>query len=138
MEHLNAPFDTSACDRLNQFQVGVNSGFHGHPFTCSNRSDGRHGEEGGDLGVLIAIEEGWVCPHCNYTQQWAHAVMAAESTAGLPDWLEQARLQQLPELLSKLISAYESLELKTPGSKGVAQMLVSLNKRATELKLSSR
>ena len=137
MEHLNAPFDASACDRLNQFQVRVNAGFQGHPFTCANRSDGKHGEEGGDLGVLIATEQGWVCPHCEYTQQWAHPAMVSDLPSGLPDWLEQAQLQQIPERLGKVIAAYERLEQVTPGLPGVTDMLQALKNRETELKRST-
>ena len=135
MEHLNAPFEASACDRLNQFQVGVNEGFLGHPFTCANRNDGKHGNEGGDLGILIAVEEGWVCPHCDYTQQWAHPVMASESQSGLPDWLAESRKQQLPAHLSKVIADYQLLTAKKPEAKGVSHMLMSLNKRASDLNL---
>jgi hypothetical protein len=42
-----------------------------HPFTCAsgNRTDSNHldGE-----GVLLATEDGWTCPFCPYTQNWAH------------------------------------------------------------------
>lgn len=135
MEHLNAPFEASACDRLNQFQVGVNEGFHGHPFTCGNRNDGNHGEEGGDLGILIATEEGWVCPHCDYTQQWAHPIMASEAPSGLPDWLTETRQQQIPAHLSKVMVAYQRLIAVKPDAKGVNQMLAALNRRARDLNL---
>lgn len=41
-----------------------------HPFTCGgDRTDEKHldGE-----GILVATEEGWKCPYCDYTQGWAH------------------------------------------------------------------
>ncbi len=41
-----------------------------HPFTCGgNRMDEKHldGE-----GLLVATEDGWYCPFCEYRQQWAH------------------------------------------------------------------
>jgi len=44
-----------------------------HPFTCAT------GETKKDLdgeGVLVATPEGWVCPYCDYTQNWAHDFMA--------------------------------------------------------------
>lgn len=44
-----------------------------HPFTCGgNRTDANHldGE-----GVLVATPDGWVCPYCDYRQNWAHAEM---------------------------------------------------------------
>lgn len=45
-----------------------------HPFTCGsgNRTDAAHldGE-----GILVATEEGWICPYCDYKQNWAHPFM---------------------------------------------------------------
>ena len=44
-----------------------------HPFTCGgNRTDEKHldGE-----GVLVATEDGWICPFCDYKQDWAHEYM---------------------------------------------------------------
>lgn len=44
-----------------------------HPFTCGgNRTDEAHldGE-----GILLATVDGWVCPYCDYTQDWAHPEM---------------------------------------------------------------
>lgn len=92
MLQITAPFSPAQVDLLNQNQVGVNSVLAMHPFTCRNRSDGityndgvkdtsksTHGSEGGDLGILIATESGWVCPHCSYTQDWAHESMAQTS-----------------------------------------------------------
>ncbi|MDE2101293.1 MAG: hypothetical protein KGL39_28865 [Patescibacteria group bacterium] len=41
-----------------------------HPYTCGggNRQDERHlnGE-----GVLVPTASGWVCPYCDYRQEWA-------------------------------------------------------------------
>lgn len=44
-----------------------------HPFTCGgNRTDEHHldGE-----GILVATEDGWICPYCDYKQDWAHEWM---------------------------------------------------------------
>lgn len=38
-----------------------------HPYTCENRGDGKHYED----GLLVPTAEGWVCPWCSYTQAWA-------------------------------------------------------------------
>lgn len=76
MESIYAPFTPEQVDALNQFQVGASLALMGHPFTCANRSDGNHGSEGGDKGLLIATESGWVCPHCGYTQESAWSAMA--------------------------------------------------------------
>lgn len=45
-----------------------------HPMTCGNdRHDEAHTAyqklHGGDFGQLVAVEAGWVCPVCNYTQK---------------------------------------------------------------------
>lgn len=56
---------------LNAYQVSS----AGHPFTCANRGDGKHEHLNGDLGALFATTRGWVCPFCDYTQNWAHSYM---------------------------------------------------------------
>jgi hypothetical protein len=45
-----------------------------HPFTCANRSDGKHEIIGNDLGTLIPTVNGWICPFCEYTQSWAYII----------------------------------------------------------------
>jgi hypothetical protein len=42
-----------------------------HPFTCENRDDGAHLTG----GLLIPTVRGWVCPFCDYQQDWAHDYM---------------------------------------------------------------
>jgi hypothetical protein len=41
-----------------------------HPFTCGNRAD--HPVIAGDHDVLVPTTRGWICPICDYTQDWAH------------------------------------------------------------------
>jgi hypothetical protein len=41
-----------------------------HPYTCPNRGDGNHGD---GKGVLVAMLDGWICPHCDYKQDLACA-----------------------------------------------------------------
>lgn len=53
-----------------------------HPFTCPHRRDGAH-RTSTDLGVLRATAHGWVCPDCDYTQDWAHQFMVGMGTAAL-------------------------------------------------------
>lgn len=67
---LQAPWPDDVVARLNTFQSGTQRGAPTHPYTCAERGDGAHGWEGGDLGVLIATTDGWVCPYCSYTQAW--------------------------------------------------------------------
>ncbi|TIN88356.1 MAG: hypothetical protein E5X94_00695 [Mesorhizobium sp.] len=50
-----------------------------HPFTCANRGDGNHRFAFGDLGALVPTVRGWICPFCDYTQDWAHGFMAART-----------------------------------------------------------
>ena len=65
-----------------------------HPFTCGgNRCDEKHldGE-----GLLVATTEGWICPFCDYKQDWAHPWMKNRAwdekqiTASFPfdTWIE--------------------------------------------------
>ena len=58
--------------RLNASQVDGRF----HPFTCPNRGDGEHREFNGDRGALVATRRGWICPWCDYTQNWAYSFMA--------------------------------------------------------------
>lgn len=48
-----------------------------HPFTCANRGDGKHRDNGIDLGGLIPTVRGWICQFCDYKQDWAHGFMKA-------------------------------------------------------------
>lgn len=76
------PWKPEEVEALNLYQqAGVF-----HPFTCANRTDGNHVQREGDLGLLVATEDGWVCKDCEYTQEWAHAFMLDE----------QARTPQFP------------------------------------------
>lgn len=65
---------------LDQYQRGEGGWSHPlrrmHPFTCTNRGDGKHREVGGDLGALFPTVRGWICPFCDYTQAWAHPFMS--------------------------------------------------------------
>lgn len=62
MEQSMPPWNKDQIKNLNSWQT---CGFF-HPFTCGNekcRAD------------LIATENGWKCPNCDYTQNWAHGFM---------------------------------------------------------------
>lgn len=67
MPEIRAPFTDDQVETLNRFQVG---GWF-HPFTC-----GRRAEHPDNEGVLVASNDGWHCPVCDYTQDWAHWFMA--------------------------------------------------------------
>jgi hypothetical protein len=61
---LEAPWTDAQVENLNRWQQAG----HVHPFTCPND----HAES----RVLLAQNDGWHCPSCEYTQTWAHAMMA--------------------------------------------------------------
>lgn len=76
MSHIKVPFTPEQVEALNRWQ---NTPWV-HPFTCGNdRGDDAHVayqiEHGGDLGQLVATPEGWKCPVCGYSQDWAHDFM---------------------------------------------------------------
>lgn len=67
-----------------------------HPFTCGKRDtpdhklDAKvHGKH--DHGILIATTNGWQCPVCDYTQNWAHDFMLNPPRNILVDWDYQDR-----------------------------------------------
>jgi hypothetical protein len=58
-----APWTPAQVSKLNQYQQAGRY----HEFTCPEpHPEGRH---------LVATTRGWICPHCDYTQDWAHAFM---------------------------------------------------------------
>jgi hypothetical protein len=62
-EKISAPWTDEQVTNLNAYQQGD----VWHPFTCGN--DSRHRD-------LVATRDGWICPDCDYTQNWAHGFMA--------------------------------------------------------------
>lgn len=64
MADLHAPWDAETVDGLNKYQrLG-----YLHPFTCP-------GHDGGGDRDLVATRRGWICCHCDYTQDWAFRSM---------------------------------------------------------------
>lgn len=89
MEKVFTPFTDEQVKLLNEYQqLGI-----GHPFTCSGIPTplpaGTTDSEGNDVagklensrqsceneGILIATNEGWICPCGKYKQHWAHEHM---------------------------------------------------------------
>ncbi len=66
-----APFTDDQITSLNEYQA---SGVF-HPFTCGGSIECRTN--------LIATKEGWTCPNCNYTQEWAWDWMANNRWRGM-------------------------------------------------------
>jgi hypothetical protein len=74
-ERIKAPFTPDQVTVLNAYQqAGLM-----HPFTCSNHRAPDHGAG----CVLVATVRGWVCPYCDYTQDWAHTFMATKQIGDL-------------------------------------------------------
>lgn len=63
--HIRAPWTAEQVAALNRWQKAGNV----HEFTCPNNHRDR---------VLVAHEDGFHCPVCDYRQSWAHAVMLNE------------------------------------------------------------
>lgn len=60
-ERVEPPWTKTIVDSLNAYQRAASM----HPYTCGK--DSHH--------VLLATEDGWVCPYDDYTQNWAHLSM---------------------------------------------------------------
>lgn len=137
LERLEAPFSAEAVQILNEYQTSIGSASTLHPFTCANRGDGQHGKEGGDLGVLIATEHGWVCPSCDYTQQWAHSFMADASRPSSPNPFDlrtdEDKGLALIDLARELQHAYLVLKDEKPEAPGVDVMIGCLSYRYEQL-----
>lgn len=79
MGRITAPWTKDQVDALNHYQRLGDF----HPFTCGgDRGDEAHrsfAQESGDRdwGLLVATPGGWICPVCDYRQDWAHPFMAA-------------------------------------------------------------
>lgn len=135
LERIEAPFTDTQVRGLNEYQTGIDFGHRMPPFTCGNRGDGKHGEEGGDKGVLIATAKGWVCPSCEYTQDWAHSFMASSRSSFMPTFFEQVlSAEEKIACVEKIHAGYVQLRGKRRGVPGISEMLETLEQRITELK----
>ena len=60
---IKAPWTPEQVDALNRYQrLG-----HVHEFTCPTAHEADR--------TLLAMHDGWHCPHCDYRQDWAHEQM---------------------------------------------------------------
>lgn len=135
LEKLQAPFTSEQVLALNAYQTGTDFGHKMPPFTCGNRGDGQHGEEGGDKGILIATEHGWVCPCCEYTQDWAHSFMVSSRTSHISHFFElPISTEEKIACVENILASYVNLGGKRPGALGIAQMVETLEQRIAELK----
>jgi len=77
LSRMDVPFNDDQVQKLNEYQR--NEFFH--PFTCGggnieNNLDCERQNNKGE-GILIATNEGWVCPCGKYKQNWAHTFMGS-------------------------------------------------------------
>ncbi len=76
MRQLKAPWPQEFVNLRNDVQRFC---YEYHPYTCGgNRCDAAHvkyAKENGDRdeGLLVATVGGWICPVCDYKQDWAWA-----------------------------------------------------------------
>lgn len=75
---VKAPFTLDQVKNLNEYQ----SLGKWHPFTCCSPDDISECQRksGASEGILLATEEGWICPCGKYTQDWAHHFMTDMKT----------------------------------------------------------
>ncbi len=145
---IQAPFSPNQVQILNERQCHVDGGVPFHPFTCPNRDEGvtydadtpdysqsTHGT-GGDRGVLIATEQGWVCPHCDYRQDWAHAAMVEQPVPVGEVFKNFPTISAIlsgisPSSMDKMIASYRDLAAR--GKPGAKVMLDCLQRRRTAI-----
>lgn len=147
---IQAPFTPAQVQYLNERQCHVDGSMPIHPFTCPNRGDGitydesgaadvslaTHSTEGGDRGLLIATEQGWICPHCGYTQPWAYALMAEPPVPVGEIFKDFPTIDQIyghvqPTILDQLIADYRALAAQ--GKPGAEIMWFCLERRRMAL-----
>jgi glutaredoxin len=68
LDRISAPFTQEQVRALNLFQDDYKK--H-HPFCCFGEAKRDHPVE----ARLVATVRGWICPYCDYTQNWAHQHM---------------------------------------------------------------
>jgi ssDNA-binding Zn-finger/Zn-ribbon topoisomerase 1 len=113
MKRIDAPWTDAQVEALNLFQMAD----YFHPFTCPHD----HGDQ--QDRVLRATPAGWVCPHCDYTQTWAHDFML-ETWLGPPDWTcpkcgwrEMAKKLIAPELCPRCAGSPERVAARIEAAK---------------------
>jgi hypothetical protein len=91
---IKAPFSQVQVYFLNRFQEAGRF----HPFTCGGEKCREN---------LVATTDGWRCPLCDYTQDWAYAIMAKPMP---PDRMEQSRRIRERGRLTAIESRLTALE----------------------------
>ena len=113
MSIIYAPWNDGQAIRLNEWQACE----YAHPFTC-----GRHSHS----VLLVATTGGWICPECDYTQDWAHDFMFGPMPTNPSEVLEsdtQAELNVLRQMVSKLEFRVERAEMAVAFVRNYALLL---------------
>lgn len=79
-DRIFAPWTGEQVAALNRYQEG---GWF-HPFTCARCRDADERWPSPDEHLLVATNDGWACPTCDYTQGWAWRMMTEPPPAGWP------------------------------------------------------
>lgn len=111
MSKIYAPFTPEQVQILNEVQASTCGDMPKfHPFTCPSRGEADHAPANAGTDLLIATENGWVCPFCAHQQDWAYAVMASPSAGECHPFLERLGVKRgdsgQRSLLDRLIAAY--------------------------------
>jgi hypothetical protein len=127
VDEIVSPFSDSQVQALNEWQSITGIAPTGHPFTCRNQRDQAHQVAGLLESVLIATPCGWVCPCCDYTQDWAFAGMAEPK---LPHWVTEDMWSEMNEITKgnarEEIAVYQ--RLADAGAKGASVMVRCLER----------
>lgn len=84
-KQIFAPFTDEQVKGLNEYQ---HSGAF-HEFNCGNENHPK-----GEDKILIATNEGWICPNCGYKQKWAWEAMANGGMKNaMSDWRKKHGLK---------------------------------------------
>ena len=124
-----APFSPDEVQAINEYQTGTAHDLPLPPITCAKRANRGHGWEGGDRGVLIATEEGLVCPTCKYTQDSVYP-WAVDQNRNFPAPPLMSRSDaEFRQAIDDRLAAYAKLALKKPEAPGLAVMINCLKAR---------
>jgi hypothetical protein len=106
MATIKAPFSAEQIECLNRWQFAGSN----HPFTCGGQRTDEHHLDG--EGVLMATAEGWKCPYCAYTQDWAPEQWASVPSPALEgsmaDTLCGEAARNAPDFPAQLLAAFRA------------------------------
>lgn len=131
-DRIVAPLTPGQIYYVHQHQLWIKDSQPDIRFTCRQRHDSPHGEEGGDMGILLADKDGLGCPYCDYRQPGFHSALAS-----LPSITYAAiSIDDIDLLLNRAKGhqvEYQALSAQLGGSPLVDSVLGSLQARIGEL-----